>query len=77
MLAWLLAAIAIRMLALPPHATIDPFGPRALIRVSSTGDVTATATVDGFLTRELLWRRGTFRPSSVTRAPAIVSHRFP
>jgi probable HAF family extracellular repeat protein len=70
---WLLAIVAVRLLALPAHATIDPFGERPLIAVSARGGVTATATLHGFLTRTLYWATPASRPAVVTREPAVLS----
>ena len=44
-------AIAIRMLSLPLHATIEPLGSRSLMAVSGDGTVAATVTLNGFRTR--------------------------
>jgi len=65
----LLAAllVTVRMLALPEHATIDPFGPRPLMAVSRSGAVAATATFAGFRTRPIVWNSsGTARVIEVT-----------
>jgi hypothetical protein len=56
MFAWLMAAATVRLLALPPHATIDPFGPRALMRSGRNGELAATVTIRGFIRRVVLWR---------------------
>jgi hypothetical protein len=68
---WLLAIVTVRMLALPPHATIDPFGARSLMSVSADGDVRATATVNGYLTRTLVWRGNTSRPAAAPPDPVL------
>ena len=49
--------VTVRMLALPLHATIDPFGPRALMAVSRSGEIAATATFNGFRARPVVWTR--------------------
>ncbi|HVA33956.1 MAG TPA: hypothetical protein VNG31_07385 [Candidatus Baltobacteraceae bacterium] len=54
----LLLAVTVRLLALPPHATIDPFGPRALMAASTGQNVAATVTIDGFLHGIAVWRAG-------------------
>jgi hypothetical protein len=54
--ALLLATIIVHLLKLPAHATIDPFGARALMTVSARGDVSAVATVRGYLTRTVIWQ---------------------
>lgn len=50
------AAITVHLLKLPNNATIDPFGARALMSVSARGEVSAAATVRGYLTRTVVWR---------------------
>ncbi len=50
--------LAVRMLPLPPHATIDPLGLRSMMSVSSDGTIAATVTVGGFHSRAGLWDRG-------------------
>ncbi|MBV8148415.1 MAG: hypothetical protein JO092_04930 [Candidatus Eremiobacteraeota bacterium] len=70
MLAWLVAAVTVRSLLLPPHATIDPFGSRALMSASSSGQFAATVTIRGFVQRVLLWQHGGYtlpdpRPAAV------------
>jgi hypothetical protein len=60
MLAWLMAAVTVRLLALPPHATIDPFGSRALMSAGTNGELAATVTIRGFVQRVLLWQRGSY-----------------
>ncbi len=51
----LLAAILVRALLLPPHATIDPFGSRSLMAASAAGEVAASVTVDGYARRIAVW----------------------
>ncbi|HEY1977967.1 MAG TPA: hypothetical protein VGG89_15545 [Candidatus Baltobacteraceae bacterium] len=53
--ALVLAAITVHLLKLPNHATIDPFGGRALMTVSARGEVSAVVTVRGYLTRTVVW----------------------
>ncbi len=54
--------LAVRMLPLPVHATIEPLGLRSLMSVSSDGTIAATVTLGGFRTRAGLWdRNGRFR----------------
>lgn len=64
------AGPAVRVLPLPPNASIDPFGERALMATSRDGRIAATLTVGGFAKRVILWRsNGTYRvfevPSSL------------
>lgn len=66
----ILAAIVVHLLKLPAHATVDPFGSRALMTVSARGDISAVVTVRGYLTRTVVWR-GT-RPVDVTAEPPIL-----
>lgn len=54
----LLAALFVRALTLPAHATIDPFGPRSLMAVAPDGKVAATLTVRGYITRLIVWTAG-------------------
>lgn len=51
-----LAAIVVHLLTLPPHATVNPFGARALMTVSASGEISAVATVRGYVTRTVVWR---------------------
>jgi hypothetical protein len=46
----------VQLLALPPHATIDPFGSRALMRAAPNGELAATVTIRGFIQRVVLWQ---------------------
>lgn len=64
---WILAAIVVHLLQLPAHATVNPFGARPLMTVSARGEVSAVATVRGYLTRKIVWR-GT-RPVVVNAEP--------
>jgi hypothetical protein len=70
--AWLLAAVAVRMLALPAHATIDPFGTRSLMAVSQEGSIVATVTIRGYVQRVALWRGAASHPV-VLRGTAAVA----
>ncbi len=54
----LVASIFVRLLALPPHATVDPFGSRALMSVAPNGTIAATVTIGGFVQRVAIWNRG-------------------
>lgn len=65
-----IAAITIHLLKLPNHATIDPFGPRALITVSARGDVTGIATIRGYITRTIVWHGAD--PVVVVHEPPIL-----
>ena len=56
MLGIVLAAVVVHLLRLPLHATIEPFGDRALMSVSSDGVVTARATVSGYRSVSFTWR---------------------
>lgn len=52
------ARALVRTLPLPAHATIDPFGSRALMAVARDGTIAATMTVNGYLTRPIVWNNG-------------------
>ncbi len=65
-----MAAIVVHLLKLPPHATVNPFGARALMTVSARGEISAVATVRGYLTRTVVWHRS--RPVVVTVEPPIL-----
>jgi hypothetical protein len=52
-----LFAMTVRLLPLPGHTTIDPFGARSLMAVARDGTIAATATVDGYRTRIVVWNR--------------------
>jgi hypothetical protein len=55
--------------ALPPHATIATFGPKALMAVARDGSLAATVTIDGYLRRPVLWTRsGRYRTFDVDGA---------
>ena len=56
MLALLLATVTVRLLPLPPHATIDPFGPRSLMAAAPDGTIAASVTIRGFIKRIVMWR---------------------
>ncbi len=61
MLAALIGAVLVRALLLPPHATIDPFGARALM-VADRAQVAATVTVGAIAQRVVAWdARGDWR----------------
>lgn len=49
--------IAVRMLPLPLHATIEPLGSRSLMAVSIDGTIAATITLGGFRARAISWNR--------------------
>ncbi|HZZ00044.1 MAG TPA: hypothetical protein VFE36_10750 [Candidatus Baltobacteraceae bacterium] len=68
--AFVLAAITVHFLKLPEHATIDPFGSRPLMGVSSGGNVSAVVTIRGYLTRRVVWRGD--RPVIVRMDPPIL-----
>lgn len=70
MLALILAAITVQLLRVPDHATIDPFGSRPLMTVSAHGNVTAVATIRGYLTRRIVWRGD--RPVVVRMDPPVL-----
>jgi hypothetical protein len=60
--ALLLAALTIRALALPPHATIEPFGTSALVVAGRSGALAATVSVDGYRQQVVAWNaRGGYR----------------
>lgn len=69
---FIVAAIVVHLLKLPDHATIDPFGPRPLMTVSARGDVTAEATIRGYMTRSIAWRDG--RPVVSGGDPTVVGN---
>lgn len=48
-------AATVKLLPLPEHATIQPFGTRALMAVSSNGTIAATVTIRGYRTQAMLW----------------------
>jgi len=68
--AFILAAITVQLLKLPDHATVDPFGTRPLMTVSPHGNVTAVATIHGYLTRTIVWRGD--RPVVVRTDPPVL-----
>ncbi|HKU81583.1 MAG TPA: hypothetical protein VJP76_05385 [Candidatus Tumulicola sp.] len=71
----LIAALiaTVRLLQLPPGASIDPFGSRALMTVSHGGTIAATVTVRGFRTQPVVWRRNGQRPRVVYPRGSIVA----
>jgi hypothetical protein len=69
----LVALIFVRLLALPPHATIDPFGSRALMRVAPNGTIAATVTIRGFVQRVAIWNRSSGYALADVRGPAAVA----
>jgi probable HAF family extracellular repeat protein len=71
----LAVALTIHALALPPHATVDPFGARALMAVARDGTVAATTTQGGISTRAVVWnaRGGWTLPPALPLPPAPLS----
>ncbi len=65
------ASPVVRILLLPPNASIDPFGERALMATSRDGWIAATLTVGGFAKRMIPWRPdGSYR---LFEAPSAVA----
>lgn len=68
--AWILAAIVVHLLKLPPHATVNPFGTHPLMTVSDRGILSAVVTVRGYQTRTIVWRGA--RPVVESSEPPIL-----
>jgi hypothetical protein len=66
------AHATVRMLSLPAGATIDPFGPRALIAVAQNGTIAATVTLNGWMNRVAVWDTAG-QPRLVTNGATSVS----
>ncbi|HEY1656084.1 MAG TPA: hypothetical protein VGF86_13320 [Candidatus Tumulicola sp.] len=65
-------AATVTLLALPEHATIEPFGTRALMAVARDGRVAATVTVGGFRTQAIVWKPPAPRPRVAAARATIV-----
>ncbi|MBV8117149.1 MAG: hypothetical protein JOZ01_04185, partial [Candidatus Eremiobacteraeota bacterium] len=69
-------AITVRLLALPPHATIEPVGTQSLMTAAADGSIAATITSSGYRVRPALWDRdGRFRFGSGSGTVAAFDER--
>lgn len=66
-------AATVRLLQLPPGASIDPFGTRTLMAVSAGGTIAATVTIRGFRTQPAVWRRDDVRARIAYPRGAVVA----